>query len=148
VQCVIVTVAHYDKLSRKLVWLSLLSMQPRWVFYTLRKWYYFYVFYRNEIMCFSTEPTICWLYALDILVVLIMLRYINDLYEIWYRNSEHDLDIVLMSFIACCCWDLNGAKSWFRKWYIELLTVLWKYYLSLAWAWNWNIYCFEHKSLG
>jgi hypothetical protein len=81
-------------------------------------------------------------------VVLIMLRYINDLYEIWDRNLEHDLSIILMSFIACCCWDLNCAKSWFRKWHIELLIVLWKYYLSLAWAWIWNIYCFEHKALG
>jgi predicted membrane-bound mannosyltransferase len=43
-------------------------------------------------------------------VISIMLRYINYLYENLELIVKYDLNIVLMSFIVCCSWDLNCAN--------------------------------------
>lgn len=43
-------------------------------------------------------------------MISIMLRYINNLYENLELIVKYDLNIVLMSFIVCCCWDFNCAK--------------------------------------
>jgi hypothetical protein len=40
-------------------------------------------------------------------VVSIILRYISDLQKNLELNEKYDLHIDSVSFIACCCWDLN-----------------------------------------
>jgi len=103
-------------------------MQPKWIFYSLRKCTFIYLINLQMIYDFITEPTICWQYVLDVLssfnyVEVSMMFMRND---VWLESV---IWIDLKSLIAFCCWDLNYANV---DWWIEVVNCLWIYIESMS----------------